>query len=217
MRVHVKRGFSSASAAVLVAALLAGCSGGAHDSALPAAGDTASSVSAREMSATYPQSKSPASFKVAPMPQTAILPASAMRSAPHGTTPQALGPLKWAQLSGAASSVAVAPDGSLWVLSDLPAGASKAIWHYAKGGWTNISGSASSIAVGPTGTLYSVNGTTRGVYSYNGSTWTSLGGGARAVTAGADGAVYVLSDTPVTNGNSAVWKYANGGWTQQAG
>jgi len=217
LRVPVRRGLSSAPAAALLAALVAGCSGATHDIALPAAGNAASSVSAREMSTTYPQSKSPASFPVAPMPQTATLPASAMRSGPHGITPQSVGALKWAQLSGAATAVAVAPDGSLWVLSDLPAGASKAIWHYVNGTWTNISGSASSIAVGPTGTLYSVNGSTRGVYSYNGSTWTSLGGGARSVTAGADGSVYVLSDTPVVNGNSAVWKFANGGWTQQAG
>ncbi len=150
------------------------------------------------------------------MPQTAILPASAMPDAPNDVTLKSVGALQWSQLSGAAVDAVVAPDGSLWVLSNSPAGVNKSIWHYVKGAWTNISGAAASIAVGPTGTLYAVNGTSGTVYAYNGSSWSSLGGGARSVTAGADGSVYVLSNT-VAGGNSAVWKYAGGTWTQQPG
>lgn len=188
-----------------------------HNSAIPLAQNNPASLSATEMDTTYPKSVSPASIKAAPMPRTQLLPASAMLDAPRVVVPKSVGALNWTQLSGAAIEVSVAPDGSLWVLSDLPAGTSKAIWHYVKGTWTNISGSASSIAVGPTGTLYAVNGSTRALYEYNGTSWISLGGGARAVTTSSDGSVYVLSDTPIVNGNSAVWKYASGAWTQQPG
>lgn len=47
--------------------------------------------------------------------------------------------LNWSQVPGSASVVAAAPDGTLWALSDKPAGGDKNIWHYANGAWTNIS------------------------------------------------------------------------------
>ena len=68
---------------------------------------------ASEMNATYPQSVSPASFKVAPMPQTQRLPASALPDALRGSTPQSIESLHYSKLSGSAVSVAGAPDGSL--------------------------------------------------------------------------------------------------------
>jgi hypothetical protein len=170
----------------------------------------------------YPQSRSPASFKIAPMPQTKLLPASAMTivaaSVAGGRRPQSIGSLNWTQLSGYSSQVAVAPDGSIWALSDQPTGSiNKNIWHFVNGTWTNISGNGASIAVGPTGSVYVVNGTSGDVYAYNGSSWSYLGGGARSVTTGDDGAVYILSNVNLVNGNSAVWKFANGTWTQQPG
>jgi hypothetical protein len=136
-----------------------------------------------------------------------------------GVIPQSIGGLNWAQINGESSQVAVAPDGSIWALSDEPLGSvNKNIWHRANNAWTNVSGNGSSIAVGPTGTVYVVNGTTNAVYSTsNGSSWTYLGGGARDVTAGADGSIYILSSTNVVSGNSAVWKYQSGTWTQQPG
>ncbi len=91
------------------------------------------------------------------------------------------------------------------------------IWHYAGGTWSNVPGLAASIAAGPDGTLYAVNAASGGVYAYNGSTWSALGGGADWVTAAADGAVYVLSNGNVVDGNSAIWKYFEGAWTQQPG
>jgi hypothetical protein len=141
-----------------------------------------------------------------------------MANAARSIAPQAVGALTWSQLSGESSKVAIAPDGSVWALSDQPTtSVNKNIWHYKSGTWTNISGNGSGIAVGPTGTVYVVNGTTGDVWAYNGSSWSYLGGGARAVTAGADGAVYILSNTGIVSGNSAVWKYLNGTWTQIAG
>jgi hypothetical protein len=204
--------------------LVAGCGGGARDSTLPGiqgaqstSTQSTSILSASEMNASYPESQSPASFTVAPMPLNQRLPASEMLNAVHGITPQSIGLLSWSKLPGSAIRVAGALDGSLWALSPSPAGVNKSIWHYASGAWTNIPGSAASIAVGPTGTLYAVNGTTGGVYSYNGTSWSPLGGGANWVAAGADGAIYVLSNAHVVNGNSAIWKNAGGVWTQQPG
>jgi hypothetical protein len=206
----------------VTAAVFAGCAG-AGRALLPGGQDQRSALTAAQaptafqMDATYPKSVSPGSLPLVPMPQTALLSARAMRAAPQLTKPKSIGALAWEQLTGAATSIAIAPDGSIWVLSNDPAGINKFIWHWSKGTWTNISGAASSIAVGPTGTLYAVNGTTKVVSAYAGSSWSSLGGGARAVAVGADGSVYVTSDAGIVNGNSAVWKYANGGWIQMPG
>jgi hypothetical protein len=205
-------------------AILAGC-GGVHDVVQPAGQGIVPAVgiaapSAAQMTEMYPASQSPASFKAAPMPRTRILPPSAVGNLQGGAAPQAIGTLNWTEVSGESSQIAVSKDGSLWALSNNPAGTvNKNIWHFANGAWKNVGSEGSSIAVGPTGTVYVVDATTNDVYSStnDGSSWTYLGGGARSVTAGADGSVYILSSTGVVSGNSAVWKYKGGTWTQQPG
>jgi hypothetical protein len=52
---------------------------------------------------------------------------------PRGLVPESIGTLNWSQLSGSASSLTIAPDGSLWALSTQPSGANKYIWHYVAG------------------------------------------------------------------------------------
>src|SRR5665213_1715429 len=158
-----------------------------------------------------PASTSPASIHPAPMAHTSILPPSVMNVRPQS----AVAGLNWAQIPGTASSAAAAADGSLWVLSDLPSGADKYIWHYAGGSWSNISGLASQIAVAPDGTLYAIN-SGGGTYSYSAGVWTGLGGGASGITTAADGSFYVLSN----GGNGpdrAIWHNFQGAWSQVPG
>lgn len=150
------------------------------------------------------------------MAQTAILPPSAMKSAIRPYTP--VSTLNWAPISGKASAVAAAPDGSLWVLSDQPAGADKQIWHYANGTWNNISGLASQLSVAQDGTLWVIN-SGGGIWHYVSSgnpNWTSPGGGASlSITADDSGGVYVLSNGAGTD--KAIWHYSSGIWSQQSG
>jgi hypothetical protein len=159
-----------------------------------------------------PTSISPASIHPAPMAHTAILPASDMNVRPQG----AIQGLNWTQIPGSASSAAAAPDGSLWVLSNLPAGADKYIWHYVSGSWTNISGLASRLSVAPNGTLYAIN-SGGGTYSYSGGTWTALGGGASGITLAKDGSIYVLSNGNAAGSDQAIWHNVSGSWSQVPG
>ncbi len=161
-----------------------------------------------------PQSVSPALIPPAPMAKTAILPSSAMRSPIISMS--AIQGLNWAQIPGAASQVAAAPDGSLWALSTAPNGPDKYIWHYASGTWTNISGLAQYITVTPGGTLYAVN-SGGGTFSYNGSSWTALGGGAAGITAAPDNSIYVLSNGGPPGSDQAIWHNVSGTWTQVPG
>jgi hypothetical protein len=144
------------------------------------------------------------------MAHTAVQPSSAMTSRRPAT---AIVPQSWQQLPGSAIQAAAASDGSIYVLSDQPAGADKYIWHYSGGTWTNLTGMAAQIAVAPNGTLYAVNAG-GGVYSYNGS-WTALGGGATAVTTASDNSVYVIE--PGSGADGTIWHDVAGTWTQVHG
>ncbi|MHB8147439.1 MAG: virginiamycin B lyase family protein [Vulcanimicrobiaceae bacterium] len=160
-----------------------------------------------------PKSVSPALIKVAPMAQTAMQPRSAMHSPP--STAIDIKGLNWTQIPGAASQVAVAPDGSIWALSTQPSGSDKYIWNYAGGTWTNIAGLASQLAVGPNGILYAIN-SGGGTYAYDGINWTALGGGASGIAAAADGSIYVLSNGGA-GPDRAIWHNVNGTWSQVPG
>ena len=161
---------------------------------------------------TMPKSTSPALLPAAPMAKTAILPASTMLSVTPKTAIQGA---NYTQIPGAATFAAAAPDGSLWVLSNGPAGNDKYIWHYVNGSWTNISGLASRLAVSQTGGLYAIN-SGGGVYSYNQGTWTALGGGASDITIDYDGSVFVLSNGNTAGSDQAVWRYSSS-WAQSQG
>jgi len=190
-------------ALLLTASILAACGGGAGGGMTPAGTKTAVP--------STPKSVSPALVKVAPMAKTAILPASDMASK-HPAA--AINSLAFTQISGSASQVAAAPDGSIWVLSDQPAGPDKYIWHYANGSWTNVGGQASQIAIAPNGTLYVIN-SGGGTYAYSNGAWSALGGGASWITVAADNSVFVLTNG--SGGDRAIWRNAAGNWTQQPG
>jgi hypothetical protein len=134
------------------AALLNGCNGGSgHIPASPAATTTGQpaigSLSARQMQSLYPRSQSPGSFHVPAMPQTPIQPASAMflRRQPQSE----IAGLGWTQLPGSAQYVTACPDGSLWIISNVPyASSGNFIYQYVSGTWTNISGAATANEIG---------------------------------------------------------------------
>jgi hypothetical protein len=193
----------SIASAIVAVALLAGvaCSGGGGG-LTPQAGPA--------ITLTTPKSVSPALAKVRPMATTAVLPASAMTGRQPAT---AIEPQQWSIVPGTASAVTASSDGSIWVLSDQPAGPDKFIWHYSGGTWTNITGLASHIAIAPNGTLYAIN-SSGGIYAYSGGSWTSPGGGASAITVLADNSIVVVSNAGT--GDQGIWRY-NGSWKQMAG
>jgi len=157
-------------------------------------------------------SRNPASVKIPPMVRTPIQPSSAMtRLRPD--VPVNI-PLSWTQLPGTASQIAASPDGSIWALSDGPAGPDKYIWHYSGGRWTNIPGMASRIAVDGSGTPYVINAE-GGIYSYSGGSWTGYGGSARSIAVSLDATnhpIYVLTDGG-SGPDYGIWRYQGGTWT----
>jgi hypothetical protein len=200
MERNMKRSITSA---IVAGALLVGvaCSGGGG--VTPATKVDVPTVSG----------KSPGTFKISPMIKTAILPASAMTSRTPSST---IVPQSWSQIPGTASQVTAGADGSIWVLSDQPAGPDKNIWHYSGGSWSNVGGLAAQIAVGPDGKLWAAN-SNGNVFFYTGGVWTGIGGGAGALAPLADGSLVVSSATGGAAGNHALWHYSGGTWTQLPG
>jgi len=190
-------------ALTLAVAFAAGC--GSH-SQIPAL-DATSTGAAR----------SPALAPPAPMARTTVLPASAMLA----TTKKpdiAMQAASYSQIPGSASFAAASADGSLWVLSDLPNGPDKYIWHYsnATSTWTNISGLASRLAIAPDGTMYAIN-SGGGIYKWDGTAWSGVGGGASDITVDYDGSLFVISNGGTPGTDRPIWHYSGGTWTQSQG
>lgn len=160
-----------------------------------------------------PTSVSPDKIQAPPMAKPAIVPMDT-NVKPH----DAIGSPFWQPIPGTGSFAAAGTDGSLWVLSDQPAGSDKFIYHYVSGVWTQAAGTATRLVVGPNNTLYAIN-SGGGAYQYNSgtNTFTPLGGGCSDITVASDGSVYVLSNGNAPGSDQAIWHYINGGWTQAAG
>jgi virginiamycin B lyase len=87
-----------------------------------------------------------------------------------------IAPLRWSRVPGAASRLAVAPDGTLWALATTPDGANKFVLHQTGAKWSLVPGLlASSIAVDSFGIVY-VSNTPGGIFSYDGKKWSARGG-----------------------------------------
>jgi hypothetical protein len=160
-----------------------------------------------------PTSVSPGKIQAPPMAKPAIVPMDT-----NVKPNDAIGSTFWQPIPGTGSFAAAGTDGSLWVLSDQPAGSDKFIYHYVNGVWTQAAGTATRLTVGPDNTLYAIN-SGGGAYQYNSgtNTFTPLGGGCSDITVASDGSVYVLSNGNAPGSDQAIWHYINGGWTQAAG
>ena len=162
-----------------------------------------------------PKSQSPGSIPAPPMAVTKPQSIAAMNARSPKST---IGAPQWVQLSGGASQISAAGDGSFWALSpDGPNGglnsADKYIYHNVNGVWTNVGGAGAHISAAADGSLWVVN-SLGGVYHNVNNTWFAIAGGAKDISVAPDGTIYVLSDTP---GNAAIYHYANGSWTQYPG
>lgn len=162
-----------------------------------------------------PKAQSPGSIPAPPMAVTKPQSVAAMNARSPKST---IGAPQWVQLSGGASQISAAGDGSFWALSpDGPNGGLKSvdkyIYHNVNGVWTNVGGAGAHISAAADGSLWVVN-SLGGIYHNVNNTWFAIAGGAKDISVAPDGTIYVLSDTP---GNAAIYHYANGSWTQYPG
>ena len=184
-------------AIAILATTLAQCSGGAR-SALP---ETATG------------SGSPASA-VPAMPDTALLPASAMTAGSVDRHPHSNGAaLTWTHVPASATQVVAAPDGSLWALGSGALTANRTIWHYVSGTWTNLPGAGVRLAVGPDGTPWVVNAAGH-LYHYVSGAWIGIGGSSTDLAVDAAGNAWVVSKGSAAN--NRIWKY-DGSWHAEYG
>ena len=100
----------------------------------------------------------------------------------------------WAGVPGAAVSIAVAPDGTPFVIN-----AAHQIYEWTNGGWALGPGAARAIALGADGSLWVV-GTNLvpggyGIYRWTGTGWAGVAGGAIDITVGPVGRPWIISSS----------------------
>jgi len=163
-----------------------------------------------------PKSISPGTIVPPPM---ALVKSSSLQPGGSRRIRSAIRDPRWTLLTGGATRVAPAGDGSFWVLSpDGPNSSDKYIYHFVNGAWIEISGAATRIAPGFNGTLWAVN-SQGGIYHYDGA-WTTIAGGAKDIAADVASAashIFVITNTP---GDAGIWEFNgiySGGWKQLPG
>ena len=129
-----------------------------------------------------------------------------------------IGAPQWIQLTGGASQISAAGDGSFWVLSpDGPNGglnaSDKFIYHNVNGVWINVGGAAAHISAAQDGSLWVVN-SLGGIYHNINNTWYPIAGGAKDISVAPNGTIYVISKAP---GNAGIFHYDGANWTQLPG
>jgi len=162
-----------------------------------------------------PKSVSPGTIPAPPMASTTL---QSAESTGKRFPKSDIGAPQWVQLTGGASQISAAGDGSFWVLSpDGPSGgvnaADKFIYHNVNGVWTNVGGAAAHISAAQDGSLWVVN-SLGGIYHNINNTWYSVAGGAKDISVAPDGTIYVISKAP---GNAGIFHYDGANWTQLPG
>jgi Tectonin domain len=116
----------------------------------------------------------------------------------------------WNSAGGGGVRIAVAPDGTPWVVSDVGN-----IYVLSGGNWQQLPGAATDIGVGTNGAVWAI-GTDPvaggyGIYYWNGSDWNSAGGGGVRIAVSHDGTPWVVNDV----GN--IFILSGGNWQQLPG
>jgi hypothetical protein len=117
----------------------------------------------------------------------------------------------WTNIPGAASRMAVAPNGTLWVINSAGG-----IYAWNGSSWSTIAGGASDITVGSDNTVYVISNQPggpygRGIYHYANGTWTQLAGAAVRIAASLDTGTYPNGVVPggvwVTNALESIYYF----------
>jgi hypothetical protein len=117
----------------------------------------------------------------------------------------------WDGIDGGAVRIAVAPDGSPWVVNDAGA-----ICHRVGTQWTYPPGAAHDIGVGADGGVW-VIGTNPvpggyGIYHWNGGGWDGIDGGAVRIAVAPDGSPWVVNDAgSIFHREGGQWRQVPGG------
>jgi matrixin/putative peptidoglycan binding protein/tectonin-like protein len=111
----------------------------------------------------------------------------------------------WDPVDGAATRIAVAPDGTPWVTNNF-----LQIYRRTADGWQRLPGAAYDVGIGANGAVWVVGtnqtGPGYGVYRWNGVDWDPFGGSAVNIAVGPDGLPWI------TNSLGEIWRWTGADW-----
>jgi Tectonin domain len=122
----------------------------------------------------------------------------------------------WAsQKPGAATSVSVGADGSIWILGTNQVPGGYGVYQWTGSTWDEVPGAAVSIAVGPYGGPWVINSAHQ-IFHRVGTAWDQMPGSANQISIGADGTVWVVGTNPVVGGYG-IYQWTGSNWTPEPG
>jgi hypothetical protein len=133
-------------------------------------------------------------------------------------TPQKSSGVAWNLLPGGATDIGVGPEGSVWVIGNVPEPGGYGIYYWNGSSWVKVEGGAVRISVGPGGQPWVVNNN-GDVYKRFNNAWTTVPGvRARDIGVGANGAVWVIGYDPyLVAGNYGIFVLNGNTWNQTDG
>ncbi len=123
----------------------------------------------------------------------------------HSILKRAAGSSRWETISGWATDIAVADNGTVYQI-----GGNNSIWKYnGNNNWTRLPGSAYRISAAADGHPWVIN-KLHIIFNFNGHNWQSIPGSANDISIASDNSVWVLGT------DEHVWKYSRGNskWTK---
>jgi hypothetical protein len=116
---------------------------------------------------------------------------------------------------GAATSIAVGANNSVWVVGTNPAPGGYGIYRWTGTGWNPVAGGAVSIAVDPGGNPWVINSAHQ-IYHRVGNGWARYPGAATSIGVGANGSVWITGTNP-TPGGYGIYRWTGTRWNPVAG
>jgi hypothetical protein len=116
----------------------------------------------------------------------------------------------WVNIPGWATAIAVAPDGTPWVVNSLGN-----IFKRVSGSWSQLSGGARDISIGVDGTVYILgtdnNSGNHSIFKLVNGSWVNVPGWAISIAVGPGGAPWVV------NSDGNIFRRDGSSWTQLPG
>ena len=103
------------------------------------------------------------------------------------------------RVPGAGSRIAVAPDGSAWVINTA-----NEIYHSRGDRLERMPGAATDVAVGSEGRVWII-GTDAGIYHWNGNAWERVEGSGKAIAVDRYGDPWIVNSDGDINSRGDVW------------
>jgi hypothetical protein len=122
----------------------------------------------------------------------------------------------WKKLPGAATDIAISPEGTVFILGTNQVEGGYAIYRWTGRDWARMTGGGVAIAAGLHNSVWIVDNQSH-IFRYVSGGWQKMSGEASDIAAGADGSVYIIGKEYCSTGYKIFRFVAPYGWAKLTG